>query len=51
MKAWDRILADDRLDDESFDRSKLEAIEALIGESGWEAVRDCMMVVLGEQCV
>jgi hypothetical protein len=42
----DAILADDRLDDEASDSSKVEAIEALIGECGWKAVRDCMMDVL-----
>jgi hypothetical protein len=40
------ILSDDRLDDEACDLSKTEAIEALIGQYGWEPVRDCMMGVL-----
>lgn len=42
----DAILADDRLDDESSDTSKVEVIEALIDECGWETVRDSMMAVL-----
>jgi hypothetical protein len=39
----DEVLADDRLDDES---SKVEAIEELVDDFGWEAVRDCMLDVL-----
>jgi hypothetical protein len=39
-------LADGRLDDEASELSKMEAIEALIGQFGWEPVRDCMMDVL-----
>jgi hypothetical protein len=40
------ILADDRLNDESSDPTKAEAIEALIGGYGWEGVRECMMDIL-----
>lgn len=40
------ILADDRLDDESSELTKVEVIEGLIDEVGWEAVRDCMLGVL-----
>jgi hypothetical protein len=40
------ILADHRLDDESSDLSKVEVIEGLIDEFGWEAIRDCMFDVL-----
>jgi hypothetical protein len=40
------ILADDRLDDESSDPTKAEAIEALIGSHGWEPVRECMLDIL-----
>jgi hypothetical protein len=40
------ILADDRLDDESSEKTKAEVIEGLIDELGWEAVRDCMLDVL-----
>jgi hypothetical protein len=45
-EAINAILADDRLNDESSDPTKAEAIEALIGEFGWEAVRDGMLDVL-----
>jgi hypothetical protein len=40
------ILADDRLDDESSEPTKAEAIEALIGPYGWEPVRECMLDIL-----
>jgi hypothetical protein len=40
------ILADDRLNDESSDPTKAEAIEALIGPYGWEIVRECMLDIL-----
>src|SRR5262249_46344556 len=40
------ILADERLDDETSVSSKVEAIEGLIDDLGWEAVRDCMLDVL-----
>jgi hypothetical protein len=40
------IFADDRLNDESSDPTRAEAIEALIGEFGWDDVRDCMLDVL-----
>jgi hypothetical protein len=42
----DAILADDRLDDDSSEPTRMEAIEGLIGEYGWEAVRDCMLDLL-----
>jgi hypothetical protein len=42
----DAILADDRLNDESSDPTRAEAIEALISGYGWEAVRSCMLDVL-----
>jgi hypothetical protein len=45
-EAINAILADDRLNDESSDPTKAEAIEALIGDFGWEAVRDGMLDVL-----
>jgi hypothetical protein len=41
-----KILADDRPDAESVELSKTEAIEALIGEFGWEVVRECMLDLL-----
>ncbi len=40
------ILADDRLNDESSEESKVETIESLIDCDGWVAVRDAMMDVL-----
>lgn len=40
------ILADDRLNDESSEASKAEAIEALMERFGWGPVRDAMMEVL-----
>jgi hypothetical protein len=40
------ILADDRLDDESSDPTKPEAIEELIGRFGWEPVRECLFALL-----
>jgi hypothetical protein len=40
------IFADDRLDDEASETSKVEAIESLIERYGWEPVRDFMMDVL-----
>ncbi len=40
----DVILADARLDENASE--KTEAIEALIDECGWEAIRDCMLDVL-----
>ncbi len=49
MRARDRIdevLAAPRLNDESSDPTRAEAIEALIGDCGWPAVRDGMLDVL-----
>jgi hypothetical protein len=40
------ILADDRLNDESSDPTRAEAIEGLIPEFGWPAVQDCMFEIL-----
>jgi hypothetical protein len=45
QRIWE-ILADDRLDQEASAQSKAEAIEELIGQFGWEPVRECMMDVL-----
>lgn len=50
MEARDRIQAILADDDESSDSGKPEAIESLISDFGWEAVRDCMMDVLRDDC-
>lgn len=42
----DAILTDERLDDESSEPTKVEAIEALIGEFGWDGVREAMLDLL-----
>ena len=42
----DAIFADERLNDESSEPTRAEAIEALIGEFGWEPVRDYMLDIL-----
>ena len=40
------ILADDWLDDESVEITKVDEIESLIEDVGWPAVRECLLEVL-----